>query len=334
MAPMKVIARPLWRWLTVLTLVAGLLVAASWLPRRQRQDPLTVAVGLWPGSETLVLARERGLLPVEHVQLIEMTWASATMRAFGNGVVDAAVLSLDEVMRLRESGLALRVVMVMDASQGNDALMVREDVKSMADLKGKKVGVDLRAAGMYLLSRALDDAGMKAADLDLVPLNLPETEDAFVAKEVDAVVSAEPWLTKLRAAGAHSLYNSSQMRTPIYRVLVVSEEAMRDQPQDVLRVMKAHFAMLKLLNPRMAMPGLEATLQRQGLTQEEFFNCRDHLRLFDPAANRLLMETPDPALIKAAAAVEEDMRTHALLSRPLPTTPWLDSSLLKEAAGP
>jgi NitT/TauT family transport system substrate-binding protein len=111
MEPMKVSVRPICRWLTVLALVALLLAVAAWLPQRARPDPLTVAVGLWPGSETLLLARERGLLPLDHVQLVEMTWASATMRAFGNGVVDAAVLSLDEVMRLRESHLDLRVAM-------------------------------------------------------------------------------------------------------------------------------------------------------------------------------------------------------------------------------
>lgn len=321
---------PLWRWLFVLLLAFLLLAVAASLPRHSQADPFTVAVGMWPGCEPLMLARERGLLPADQVQLIEMTWASATMRAFGSGVVDAAVLSLDEVMRLRETGRDLRVVMVMDASTGGDALIVRDEVKTLADLKGRRVGVDLRATGMYLLTCALEEAGLKSSDLELVPVNLPETEDIFINKEVDAVVSAEPWVTKLRAAGGHSLFDSSQAHTPAYRVLVVSEEALTEQRAEVLKVVRAHFAMMKELHKGGEIQGMEAILRRQMLSRAEFFSCWSRLKSLNLEENRALIGGDAQGLLKNAASVEEKMRSNALLYRPVSTHPWIDGSLLKE----
>lgn len=318
----------------VLSLVVALLLTAAWLPAPQARKPLAVAVGVWPGSETLVLARERGLLKPKSVQLVEVTWASAAMRAMGNEVVDAAVLSLDELLRLRDSGGDVRVVAVTDVSQGNDALMVREGVETLEDLKGKRVGVDMRAAGMYLLALALQKAHMLPSDLQLVPLNLPESDVAFQEGVVDAVVAAEPWLTLLRGMKAHSLVDSSQINPPIYRLLVVSAQAIQERREDVAALVNAHFAMMKELRQRKMVPNLEVCLHRQGLTEEQFFKCWDGLRPVDVVENETLLGGEAPVLKSVAEMVEHHMRSRELLYRPVQPGPWLDNSFLKEVPRP
>jgi NitT/TauT family transport system substrate-binding protein len=208
--------------------------------------------------------------------------------------------------------------------------VVSEAVSSLADLKGKRVGVDLRAAGMYLLTCALERAGIKSSDLELVPLNLPETQQAFTGGEVDAVVSSEPWLTGLRAEGGRSLFDSSQANTPLYRVLVVSQQALHDQREDVVRVVRAHFAMMKELRKHAPVPGLDMILRRQALSQAQFFNCWDRLKSFDVSENLALIGGGAQGLEKATASVEEKMRSNALLYRPVSARAWIDGSLLKE----
>jgi NitT/TauT family transport system substrate-binding protein len=195
------------RWLALLAVVVLLVIAAS-LPRPSQSEALKLTLGLWPGVETLVVAREKGLLPKENVQLIAMTWPSAAMRAFGNGAVDAAVLTLDEVLRLREGGYDLRVVMVMDVSTGGDVVLGGADVRSPADLRGKRVGVDLRGSGMVLLQSALQSAGMSGRDVEMVPLNPSEVAAAMKERRVDAVVLAEPWATRRRRTGGNAVFDS------------------------------------------------------------------------------------------------------------------------------
>ena len=150
---LKAIRDNLIRWLA-LPMAAALLALAVILPHRERFEPMRVAVGIWPGAETLVLAREHGLLPENRFRLMELTWASAIRRAFDNGVVDAAVLSFDSAVRLLEQGEALRVIYVMDESQGADAVLVRDETTAVEDLRGKRVGVDLLGVGRHLLAAA------------------------------------------------------------------------------------------------------------------------------------------------------------------------------------
>jgi NitT/TauT family transport system substrate-binding protein len=89
------------------------------------------------------------------------------------------------------------------------ALVVRKDlydsgVRSMRDLKGKKIGVtQIGSTFHYNVGRYLEKAGMAPGDVELVPLQaLPALNDALTARRVDAVATAEPFVSRLESAGA------------------------------------------------------------------------------------------------------------------------------------
>ena len=89
------------------------------------------------------------------------------------------------------------------------ALVVRRDlydggVRSLRDLKGKKVGVtQIGSTFHYNVGRYLEKEGMTLADVELVPLQaLPALNDALTARRVDAVATAEPFVSRLESTGA------------------------------------------------------------------------------------------------------------------------------------
>lgn len=315
------------RWLALLAAVVLLVIAAA-LPRPSQSEALKLALGLWPGVETLIVAREKGLLPKENVQLIAMTWPSAAMRAFGNGAVDAAVLTLDEVLRLREGGYDLRVVMVMDVSIGGDVVLGGDDVRTPADLRGKRVGVDLRGSGMVLLQSALQSAAMSGRDVDMVPLNPSEAAAAMKERRVDAVVLAEPWATRIRRTGGNVVFDSRELKWPMYRVLVASSRAVRSQRMELQRVMAAHFEAGAVLQSSSQDSALIAVLRREGVSLDEFRGCMTRVKLIDPEAGARLME-PDGVLEAHSAALEAWMFGAGLLEGRPPRSVWLDGSLLE-----
>ncbi len=82
------------------------------------------------------------------------------------------------------------------APQG-EAILVPKDspIKMIADLKGKKIALNKGSNVHYLLVRALESAGLKYADVDVVYLSPAEGRAAFDKGAVDAWVIWEPYRT-------------------------------------------------------------------------------------------------------------------------------------------
>ena len=186
------------------------------------QLPFRVGTNVWPGYEPLYLAREQGLYPPSAgLRLVEYTSASEVIQAFRNGTIDAAALTLDEVLLLAETTPDLGIVLVLDISHGADVILAQPAISSLRDLKGKRVGLESTALGAYVLTRALQTAGMRQDDVRKISLEVDEHEQAFKKGRVDAVVTFEPVRTRLMASGARQLFDSSMLPGEIVDVLVV-----------------------------------------------------------------------------------------------------------------
>ncbi len=307
-----------------------MLVLAQWLPRHGQDTPLRVAIGMWTGSESLLLARERGMLPDNRFQWVEVTWPSALSSTLDNGVVDAAVMSLESVVILLENDEDLRVICVLDESRGADAVIAENSIHSMADLKGKRVGVDLRGPGQHLLSETLANTGMRIEDIEMVSILQPEMVDVLARGDVAAVAASEPWMTKLVADGAHVLKDSTTLKTPIYRVLVVKAHALVEHRQALKELLRAHFAMMPVLRAAADCPGMDAVLRRQDLKMEELAAIISRVHHLSIEENLALLKQQGKGISKA---IDELMRLsrkdHVRREAAMPGL-WLDSSLLEE----
>jgi NitT/TauT family transport system substrate-binding protein len=213
----------------VLQLAAGTglasLAAAGCTPATAQ--PLRIGAHPWVGYELMYLARSRGFVDPDQVHLIEVPTASASLRALAAGTLEGAGLTLDEVLSARARGLLLRVVAVLDISNGADVLLARPPLSTLAALKGRRIGVEQSATGALMLDAALERAGLRPADLELVPLDFSEHIGAYQSGRVDALVTFEPARSQLLAAGAQVLFSSDQVPGLIVDVLAVRAEAIR-----------------------------------------------------------------------------------------------------------
>lgn len=73
---------------------------------------------------------------------------------------------------------------------------VDSPVKSVADLKGKKVAFQKASIGHYLLVKALEAAGLKLNDVESVFLPPPDANVAFSQGKIDAWFIWEPFVTR------------------------------------------------------------------------------------------------------------------------------------------
>src|SRR5215831_16153809 len=216
--------------LTVLACVALALAAGC---ARESEPPLRIGTNVWIGSEPLYLARELGQLDPKVVQLVEYPSASEVLRAFRNQAIDGMVISLDELFGLAVDGLQPRIILAVDVSHGADAVVGRSGMRTMRDLKGKRVAVESGALGAFVLSRALALNGMRASDVNVVHLESNEQPSAFDKGRVDGAVTFDPYRAQLLRAGATTLFDSTRIPGEIVDLLAVRSSVIENKPKAV-----------------------------------------------------------------------------------------------------
>ncbi len=69
-------------------------------------------------------------------------------------------------------------------------------IKTIQDLRGKKVGVTLKTISEFYLGRTLELNGINIQQVTLVDTRAPDSEKAIAGREVDAVATWEPWAAR------------------------------------------------------------------------------------------------------------------------------------------
>lgn len=308
----------------VVLLVLALWASALLLPLPDQARLLKVAVGLWPGAEPWVLAREQGELDTSRVRLVEINWTSAAMRAVGNRVVDTAILSLDEVLLQVQQGYPLKVIMVTDISRGADVLLAKTGIDSVAGLRGRRVGFEPRTSGFLLLSRALAGAGLSLSDIHPVVLNPTETQDAFDNLPIDAIICTEPW--PLRLSELHAIYDSSQPGAEVVRVLAVNVNALKDHRDVLKELVLSHRRWADRL--REGGDILGPVLRREGVAQADFLRTLEKIEMPSLEQSRQWLQGADPGLFDLFLKLQNEVREPA--TRSIEPGEVFDPSILEE----
>jgi NitT/TauT family transport system substrate-binding protein len=259
------------------------------------QPPLRIGTNVWIGSEPLYLAREMGYLDRNAAQLVEYPSASEVSRAFRNQAIDAMVISLDELFLLAQNGLQPKVVLAVDVSNGADVVVGRAGMNTMKDLRGKRVAVESGAVGAFVLSRALTLNGMQASDISIVHLETNEHLAAFKKGNIDGAVTFDPYRGQMLEAGAHTVFDSTQIPGEIVDLLAVGASVLDKNPKAVQSVLTAWFKALDYLehNPKDAAARMAV---REQTTGDQFLRALQGLRFPSRADNLKMLGGEKPGL--------------------------------------
>jgi sulfonate transport system substrate-binding protein len=121
------------------------------------------------------------------------------------------------------------------------ALVTRKDssIKTVADLKGKRVAVTRGTDPHIFLIRALQKAGLSEKDIKPVLLQHPDGATALIRGDVDAWAGLDPMMAQLELRdGAKLFYRDADANT--YGILNVREEFAHQYPDIVSRVLAVH----------------------------------------------------------------------------------------------
>ncbi len=253
------------------------------------EKALRVGTNLWPGYETLYLARDLGYFEKSPIHLVELSSTTDVLHAFRNGILEVAALTLDETLTLLQTETDLKVILIMDISNGADAIVAKpSSIAELSDLTGNRIAVENSAVGATMLIRALEHAKLSLEDVEIIPATVDKHYALYMSGEVDAVVTFDPVRIKLLNAGAKTLFDSSQINGQIVDILVTRKEFLNNRTSTLQTLVNGQFKALNYLqnHPKEAAKMLAPRLE---VTPNELTKSFKSIIIPDLTENKLLM---------------------------------------------
>jgi NitT/TauT family transport system substrate-binding protein len=229
----------MWQLAALLVGVALLQVLDS-VPARS--DTVRIAHSTWVGYGPLYIAREKGIFKKNgvDVDLIVMEDPKERFPTLMADKIQMIASTVDTALLYLKKPNDFQYVVAIDDSNGGDGIVAIKDIKTIADLKGRKVAVNEGSVSEFYLNVLLAKAGLKEADLNTVNMTAGDAGGAFVAKRVDAAVTWEPWLSKGKATDfGHLLVDSSTTPGLITDVIIVKTSWANTHQKDIAGIVRS-----------------------------------------------------------------------------------------------
>lgn len=229
------------RPITAVLLILGL--AAAPLANAAEQ----LRIGYQKSSTLISLLKSQGTLERALAdQDVTISWhefpsGQPLLESLNVGNIDLSADVADTVPVFAQAAGADLAYFAQEApSPHAQAIVVREDspIRSLADLKGKKVAVTKAAGVHYLLIAALAKAGLKFSDIEPAYLTPADGRAAFENRKVDAWVTWEPFLSGAQQQLPTRILADGEGLADYQRYYLTSASFARNHPQ-VLQIVFA-----------------------------------------------------------------------------------------------
>lgn len=173
-----------------------------------RVDNGTLKVGSQKGGTKALMLSSGALAGAKYdVEWSEFPAAQNLLEAVGSGAVDVGLAGDAPFQFAYQSGLPIKAVSAQRADPRQSeavAIVVPHDspVRSIADLRGKRIATTRGSIGYYLALRALAEAGLPADAVQFTWLTPGDTRAAFASRTIDAWACWAPYSSTAIKEGA------------------------------------------------------------------------------------------------------------------------------------
>ncbi|MBN3765609.1 aliphatic sulfonate ABC transporter substrate-binding protein [Burkholderia sp. Ac-20365] len=206
--------------------------------------PIALRIGYQKSSTLITLLKARGTLEKALAPLnVRVSWNEFTSglpltEALNVDAVDFSADVADTVPIFAQAAHARFVYVAQEApSPGAQAIIVKNDspLKTLADLKGKRIAVTKAAGSHYLLLAALNKAGLSAADVKISYLTPADGRAAFERGSVDAWITWDPYVASVdKNADVRILANGDGLAS--YQRYYLASRTFADAHPEVVQV--------------------------------------------------------------------------------------------------
>ena len=257
-----------------------------------KKPPLRLGVNFWATTEFIFMAQEKKFYEEEGlpIEIVEYSSLNDLRRGFERGQVDAMASSLVEVLMIRDNTQRRpQVVLIVDFSNGADFIVAKHDIPNVTSLKGRRVGVEGGSMGIFVLGRALEQAGLSFDDITMISKDQSTMERSYVSGEVDAAVTYPPFSVGLggTAGDGHLIFSSKQIPGEVVDLVAVDADKLN--PGDAAKFQKIWKRIMTYVAAN-SEESYRAMANREKISREEFQATMNGLQLVSPEQQRALIE--------------------------------------------
>jgi NitT/TauT family transport system substrate-binding protein len=266
---------------------------------------IKVAIGIsgWTGFAPIVFAKETDIFSKNglDVSIKKIPQASRHL-AIASGDIQCAATTVETWIVWNANGVATTQLFQMDKSYGADGMVVRNNMASIKDVKGKTVAASAPGTAPYFtLAWFLKKNGLTLKDVTVVTMEPAAAAQAFIAGQNDAAMTYEPYLSAVREKPEAGKIIATTLDYPmVMDTFGCTPKFISENEAAVKALVKSYFDAIEAIktDPKKAYEIMGADVKQTG---EQFGNSAKYLRWQDRAANRVFFTGEFTAFNKEAA---------------------------------
>lgn len=232
------------------TLLATVAAPAAAMTRPHRLSaPASMLVKLgtepWIGYGPWWIAQKEGFFAKEglNVQIVNFQQDADRNAALASGQTQFSNIDTGRTIQMVENNkLKIRLLLLLDDSEGADAMLSVKSITSLQGLKGQRIAYEQGTTSDLLLHYALRKAGIPFSAVHPVFLPAADAGTALIAGRVNVAVTYQPYIsnaTQGHGSNVHVLYSSAQVPGLIGDYLVSSQAFVAAHPDIARRMLRA-----------------------------------------------------------------------------------------------
>jgi NitT/TauT family transport system substrate-binding protein len=271
----------------------------------QAMPKVTIGMSGWTGFAPLTLAEKAGIFKKNGVDVtIKFIPQKDRHLAIASGDVQCAATTVETFIVWNANGVPIKQVVQLDKSYGADGMVVRNNIRKIAELKGKTVAASAPGTAPYFtLAWMLKKNGLTVKDVKIVNLEPGPAAQAFVAGQGDAAMTYEPYLSTVRAKPEAGKIIATTLDYPmVMDTFGCTPRFIQENPRLVQAMVNSYFEALEMIKrePKKSFEIMGSAVKQTG---EQFEKSQSYLRWQDRAANKRFFTGEIQAFSKEAAAL-------------------------------
>ena len=222
-----------------------------------------------------IVAKNRGMLEDAFekegikVNFYEINSGAKQSEAMAAGSLDiGGVVNTTSVILANANGNNVEIISGYSRPEKVFALVVmNKNIKSVKDLKGKKIAGPKGTVLHQMLASALESEGMSMDDVELLQMGLPKGAAALQAGSIDGALLAAGLLFNSVKSGGHVLFTAEGYVKPIL-VIAAREDFKKNYPEAVKLYIDVHKEAYKWIKDNYK-EAIQMGAEEQGISFED-----------------------------------------------------------------